>query len=74
MAQHYDIQNFRKDNPNFDKWFPKLEKSIQHWLNYLNSSHMKSYKSLHIVNKSVTIIKYIKAKENFIPVLWSSTV
>ena len=56
MAQHYDIQNFRKDNPNFDKWYPKLEKSIQHWLNYLNSSHMKSYKSLHIVNKSVTIM------------------
>ena len=56
MAQHYDIQNFRKENPNFDKWYPKLEKSIQHWLNYLNLPHMKSYKSLHIVNKSLTIM------------------
>ncbi len=60
MAQHYDIQNFRKDNPNFDKWFPKLEKSIQHWLNYLNLSHMKrkclENNSIHFVNKNVTIL------------------
>ena len=69
MAQHYDIQNFRKDNPNFDKWFPKLEKSIQHWLKYLNLSHMKSkcleykvhlpsyhHNSYGFVNKSVTIL------------------
>ena len=69
MAQHYDIQNFRKDNPNFDKWYPKLEKSIQHWLNYLNSSHMRSkcleyevhlpryhQDSYGFVNKSVTIL------------------
>ena len=87
MAQHYDIQNWKKiyksqlkdckyqdrnnteiiNNPNFDKWYPKLEKSIQHWLNYLNSSHMRSkcleykvhnplnYQS-YFVNKSVTIL------------------
>ena len=59
MAQHYDIQYFRKD-PNFDKWFPKLEKSIQHWLNYLNLSHMKrkclENNSFYFVNKSVTIL------------------
>jgi hypothetical protein len=60
MAQHYDIQNFRKDNPNFDKWFPKLEKSIQHWLKYLNLSHMKSMclenNSIRFVNKNVTVL------------------
>lgn len=80
MAQHYDIQNWKKiyknsdsdeiiNNPNFDKWYPKLEKSIQHWLNYLNLSHMKSmcleYKvhlphyhqdSYGFVNKNVTVL------------------
>jgi hypothetical protein len=78
MAQHYDIQNWKKiyknsdsdeiiDNPNFDQWYPKLEKSIQHWLKYLNFSHMKSmcleykehdpfnYRSYDI-NKSITIL------------------
>ena len=70
MAQHYDIQNFRKGNPNFDKWFPKLEKSIQHWLKYLNLSHMKSMclenKSFRFVNKNVTILPQEALwKENF---------
>ena len=70
MAQHYDIQNFRKGNPNFDKWFPKLEKSIQHWLKYLNLSHMKSMclenKSFRFVNKNVTVLPQEALwKENF---------
>ena len=73
MAQHYDIQNFRKENPNFDKWYPKLEKSIQHWLNYLNLSHMKrrclennSFNVTHFVNKNVTILPQEALwKENF---------
>ena len=78
MAQHYNIQNWKKiyknsdsdeiiNNPNFDKWYPKLEKSIQHWLDYLNLSHMKSmcleYKEhnpfnyqRYYVNKNVTVL------------------
>jgi len=87
MAQHYDIQNWKKiyksqlkdckyqdrnnteiiNNPNFDKWFPKLEKSIQHWLDYLNLFHMRDmcleYKEhnpytyqRYDINKSITIL------------------
>ena len=69
MAQHCDIQNCRKENPNFDKWYPKLEKSIQHWLNYLNLPHMKSMcienKSFHFVNKNLMILpqEYLLGKE-----------